>query len=243
MSIPVRLQKYLADQGIASRRQAEVFIEEGRVEVNGETAQLGQKVMPDRDRVTLDGQQIRAKTIPTVVLAMHKPRGVLCSNDDPHHERTVFDLLPPFYSEYRLFCAGRLDKDSEGLLILTNDGALSQRLTHPSNNVIKRYHVTVNKPFDSNDIRTMLNGITYEGERLQAEKVIPETRGGMEGACRLEIHLRHGRKREIRRLLEALGYFVKRLKRFQIGAFKLRGIGPGSVKELGKKDIALLFSE
>ncbi|MCD8483908.1 MAG: pseudouridine synthase [Verrucomicrobia bacterium] len=170
MSISVRLQKHLADQGIASRRQAETLIAEGRVEVNGEPAQLGQKIMPGMDRITLDGQLIRAQKVTSVVLAMHKPKGVLCSNEDPHHERTVFDLLPSIYREHRLFCAGRLDKDSEGLLILTNDGALSQQLTHPSNNVIKKYHVTVHKPFDAKDIRTMLNGITYEGERCRRKR-------------------------------------------------------------------------
>lgn len=236
----VRLQKFLADQGIASRRQAEKLIEEGRVSVNGGVAVLGSKVVPGKDHITLDDAVISARKIASVVLAVHKPKGYLCSNADPHHDRTVFDLVPPPWQEERLFCAGRLDRDSEGLLILTNDGAVAQRLTHPSNRVIKRYAVTLDQPFQDKHVKNLLEGITWEGERLKVEKVIPKKRGGE--ARQLEVHLDHGKKREIRRLFHALGYKVTKLQRFQIGSFTLRTLGPGKSRKLQPAEIEQLFS-
>ncbi len=185
----VRLQKFLADQGIASRRQAEKLIEDGRITVNGETAVLGTKVVPGKDQVALDEATVTAKRIPSVVLAVHKPRGYLSSNADPHHDRTVFDLVPPPWQEERLFCAGRLDKESEGLLILTNDGAVAQRLTHPSHRVIKRYEVALDRPFQDKHVKNLLEGITWEGERLKVEKVVPKKRGGE--VRQLEVHMQH----------------------------------------------------
>lgn len=236
----VRLQKFLADQGIASRRQAEKLIEDGRVTVNGQVAIIGTKIVPGTDRVAVDEGPVAAKRLETVVLAVHKPRGYLCSNADPHHERTVFDLVPPDWREDRLFCAGRLDKESEGLLILTNDGAVAQRLTHPSHRVIKRYEVNLDQPFQDKHTRNLLEGITWEGERLKVEKVIPRRRGGE--VRQLEVHLQHGKKREIRRLFHALGYEVERLHRFQIGALTLRTIGPGKCRRLKPAEIKQLFS-
>lgn len=235
----VRVQKFLADQGVASRRQGEVMIEEGRVTVNGKPAELGMKVDPEKDVVMADGKRISPQRRKSIVLAMHKPRGYLCSNRDPHHEETVFNLLPPPFVKERLFCAGRLDKESEGLLILTNDGALANRLTHPANRVVKRYRVTLDRPFEERHIRNLLEGITWEGERLRVEKVVPD-KSGVE-ITRLELHLEHGKKREIRRLLIALGYGVKRLQRFQIGKLKLRGIAKGRVKALARDEVEELF--
>ena len=174
-----------------------------------------------------------------LVLAVHKPRGLLCSNADPHHEKTVFDLVPASLDAGRLFCAGRLDKESEGLLILTNDGALAQKLTHPSHRVVKRYRVTLDKPFDEKHIKNLLEGITWEGERLKVEKVIPDRHIGP--ITKLELHLNHGKKREIRRLLIALGYGVKRLQRFQIGRLPLRGITKGKCRILNDDEVARLF--
>lgn len=237
----VRLQKVLAERGVASRRQSEEMISEGRVTVNGKEASLGQKVDPLADEIKVDGKRVRPPRgkVEKVVLAMHKPRGVLCSNADPHHEKTIFDLVPPPFNQERLFCAGRLDKESEGLLILTNDGALSQRLTHPSQRVIKRYRVTLDRAFSEKHIRNLLDGITWEGERLKVEKVIPEKTSGP--ITKLELHLNHGKKREIRRLLLALGYGVKRLQRFQIGTLNLRGLSRGRCRVLTSSEVDRLF--
>lgn len=236
----LRLQKFLADQGIASRRQAEKLIEEGRVTVNGHTAELGQKITPGKDRVALDESPIAQTRSKAVVLAIHKPRGYLSSNKDPHHPRTIFDLVPPPWNAERLFCAGRLDKDSEGLLILTNDGAMAQKLTHPSHRVIKRYLVALDRSFEERHTRNLLDGIVWEGERLKVEKVIPKKRGG--DLRHLEVHLQHGKKREIRRLFHALGYEVNRLQRFQIGSLHVRGLGVGKCKPLSPTEIKQLFS-
>lgn len=239
----VRVQKYLADCGFCSRRAAELMMAEGRVAINGELAQLGQKVLPGEDSVTVDGRQIRPpRNQRHVVLMMHKPKGYLCTNHDPHGEKTVFELVPQPWSKERLFCAGRLDKDSEGLLILTNDGELANRITHPSGGVIKRYRVRVHRAFDPEIVPKMLRGITREGERLYAQKVIPATTG-QDAEYRLEIHLSQGRKREIRRLLEAFGYYVKRLERFQMGKLVLKGVGPGSLRPLKPHEIEWLFKE
>lgn len=236
----IRLQKIIADSGFCSRRKAEDLIEEARVTVNGEIAQIGMKVRPE-DKVQIDERTLRLKPPASLTLLMNKPKGVLCTNHDPYAVRTVFSLLPEAFANERLFCAGRLDKDSEGMVILTNDGDLANRITHPSGGVIKRYHVTLNRPLDHGHIEKMLVGVTREGELLHALKIIP-AKIGPEKELRCEVHLQQGRKREIRRLFEAFGYFVKRLKRFQMGQLTLRKVAPGGIRPLAKKDIESLFA-
>ena len=240
---PVRIQKIIADRGLASRREAESWIEECRVTVNGEIATLGDKCLPGSDEIAIDGRPLSRKAPPKVVIAMNKPKGFVCTNDDPHATRTVFDLLPPELRGIRLFCVGRLDKDSEGLLLLTNDGNLQQQLAHPSYNVLKRYQVELNKPLREGDVPKLIRGITWEGDRLSVDKVNPlRTRAG-DSWKSLEVILNHGKKREIRRLFYAFGYDVKRLKRVQMGEFRLKGIPKGHIRSLGKKDIATLFGK
>lgn len=238
---PIRLQKFLSEQGVCSRRDAETRILEGRITINGKLAELGQKVMPGKDHVKVDGKLILIRDEAPLTLVMNKPRGVVCSNDDPHNPDTVFDLLDPKLRSKRLYCAGRLDKDSEGLLILTNDGDLANKLTHPSHNVIKRYRVLLNRPFDQSKIPNMLNGIMDEGELLNAHKIIP-AKYGDDAAKRLEVHLVQGRKREIRRLFDRFGYQVKRLRRIQIGNYVMKGIPKGSARVLKEKEIRLLLA-
>jgi len=238
---PIRLQKYIAEAGVASRRQAEALIAEGRVSVDGAPATIGQKIDPRTQRVVVDGRTVRpSQKQRRLVLAMNKPKGYICSNRDPYNPQTVFDLLPPDLQRERLFCAGRLDKDSQGLVILTNDGDLANRITHPSNGIVKRYRVRVHRAFDPAAIPKMLRGITREGERLYAKKVIPAT-AGPEAEYRLEVHLVQGRKREIRRLLEAFGYFVKKLERVQIGRLELKRLPTGSHRRLSDADVRLMF--
>jgi len=237
---PVRLQKYIADHGLCSRRQAEELIRDGLVILNGKTATIGQKVKPGVDHVTVNGKKIHPRTVDPVVLAMNKPKGVICSNRDPHHSKTIFDLVPTKYAKHRLFSVGRLDKDSEGLILLTNNGELSNHITHPSNGIVKRYHVTLNKPFDTSKIPLLLKGVRKEGEHLYAKKIIMATRGP-DKERRLEVHLEQGRKREIRRLFEAFGFFVKRLQRYQIGQLVLKRLPPGGVHELTREDVDALF--
>jgi len=236
-----RIQKVIANQGLASRREAESWIEEGRVRVNGETVQLGDKCIPGKDQVEVDGAPLPRSLPPRVVFAMNKPSGVLCTNEDPHGGRTVFEFLPDELREMKLFCVGRLDKDSEGLLLLTNDGELRQQLTHPSYQVVKKYVVEIDKPLEEKDVRRLLRGIRWEGEQLSIDKVFPFGSGNRKNWKKLEVTLHHGRKREIRRLFYAFGYEVKRLKRFQIGKYQLKGIPRGKFKQLEKRDIRLFF--
>jgi 23S rRNA pseudouridine2605 synthase len=237
----VRLQKFIAEAGICSRRAAEVLIAQGEVWVNGKRAVVGTKVSPGEDRVTVSGKNVRTQPQPKITLAINKPRGLICSNDDPHNPETVFVLLPREYNRFRFFCAGRLDKDSEGLVILTTDGDLAHRLMHPSNEVIKRYHVTLKDPFPSSRLPRLVNGLTFDGERLKVERAAiinprPDGTGN-----NLDIHMHHGKKREIRLLFSALGYIVQRLRRYQIGAVRLKGIPLRGAKQLASKEIEQLF--
>ncbi|MEO5960943.1 MAG: pseudouridine synthase, partial [Opitutaceae bacterium] len=203
---PIRLQKYLADAGVCSRRAAEVLIAQGEVWVNGAAATLGQKISPGLDKVTVSGKSVRATAQPRITVVVHKPRGLVCSNDDPHHAATVFDLLPREFSKFRFFCAGRLDLDSEGLVVLTTDGDLANRLMHPSNVVVKRYHVTLTRPFPSTRLPQLIRGVTIEGERLKVERAALINAGADQAATDLDVHMHHGKKREIRQLFITLGF-------------------------------------
>ena len=236
-----RIQKLIAKSGYCSRREAERLISDGCVRVNGKVSELGEKACPSAD-IFVNNKPIRVKKERVITLVMNKPKGYLCTNSDPFADRTVFDLLPADLQRHRMFCAGRLDKDSEGLLVITNNGELAHRVSHPSTCITKRYRVVLNRDFDKSDIQKLLKGIDYEGDFLKAEKVIPVPTLGEGSARRLEVHLHHGKKREIRRLFEANRYYVKKLVRVQIGGIILKNIPKGGIKILGKKEIDLLFT-
>ncbi|MEM9158824.1 MAG: pseudouridine synthase [Verrucomicrobiota bacterium] len=237
----LRIQKFLADQGICSRRVAEEFIREGSVTINGELAEIGQKIDPSADIVAFEGQRVRPKTPPKVTIAVNKPKGFVCSNDDPNNPRTVFDLLPKEYAKTRLFCAGRLDKDSEGLLILTNDGDLANQLMHPSNHIVKRYKVSLKQAFPKSKLSKLLKGVIYEEERLKVEQAAFLGNPSKDASTEIDVAMHHGKKREIRRLFMALGYDVKTLKRYQIGQYSIKGMPRGAGIELDQRDIKKLF--
>lgn len=238
---PERIQKLIAKSGLCSRREAEQKIQDGLVRVNGKIAQLGDKAIAS-DPIFVNNKPILRKEERPITLIMNKPKGVHCTNSDPHAERTVFDLLPPEFQRNRLFCAGRLDKDSEGLLVLTNDGDLAHRLTHPSTEIVKRYRVVLHRDFKKEDIPKLLAGTKYEGDFLKAEKVIPAPLEGEGHKRRLEVHLHHGKKREVRRLFEANRYYIKKLVRVQIGGIILKNLPRSGIRILGKKDIERLFT-
>src|SRR5688572_31212381 len=161
----IRLQKFIADAGVCSRRAAEGLIARGEVWVNGTAATLGQKITPGVDKVTVSGKTVRISAQPRITVAVHKPRGLVCSNDDPHHAATVFELLPREFSKFRFFCAGRLDLESEGLVILTTDGDLANRLMHPSNTIVKRYHVVLKHAFPSTRLPQLVRGVIIEDRK------------------------------------------------------------------------------
>lgn len=210
--------------------------------VNGQVATLGQKVHPDDDKIVVRGKPVRTRPQPRITLAVNKPRGLVCSNDDPNNPDTVFDLLPRELARFRFFCAGRLDKDSEGLVILTTDGDLANRLMHPRNIVIKRYHVKLEEPFPARRLPTLKKGVVIEGERHRVEyaALVNPSREG--ASTDLDVWMHHGKKREIRQLCLALGFEVRRLRRYQIGAFPLRGIPLRAGKKLSPREIESLFA-
>ena len=239
----IRLQKYLSQAEVCSRRAAETLIENGEITVNGKVAELGQTVVPGEDDVRLNGKKITLESRSRIVLMMNKPRGYVCSNLDPHNAQTVFRLIPPEYASNKLFCVGRLDKDSEGLLLITNDGELANNIIHPSSNILKRYEVTLNRDFDPALTPRLLKGVKIKNEKdedefLQFANIIrfPDSR-------KLEIHLKQGRKREIRRLFEVFGFFVKTLVRFQIGGLILKKMPPGDCRKLSQKEIDSIFAK
>lgn len=237
----VRLQKVLAERGVASRREADKLISDGFVKVNGRIAEPGTRVVPGKDMIVVRGKGLPPITAQdAITLMLHKPKGLICSHGDPFHSETIYDLLPKRLQKRRLICAGRLDKNSEGLVLLTSDGDLANRIMHPSHDVVKRYRVQLNRPFPADQIPLLLEGKVVEGEHLKAERVIP-AKQGKNPETRLEVHLVHGKKREIRKLFEAFGYYVKKLKRFQIGRLVLRNLPPGNYRPLAEKEIALLF--
>ena len=234
-----RLQKFLAQAGVASRRKAERIIEEGRVTVNGQVAQTGQKVNGEVDHIFVDGRRIRKSGTPKVVLVLNKPIGFTCTHADPYAKRTIYELLPKnFQADSTLHCAGRLDRDSQGLIVITNDGDLTYSLTHPSQKVLKHYRVVVNKEFPFSLVSDMIKGVRDEGELLRAEAVLPNPGRSRE----LEVTLNHGKKREIRRLLKQLGFDVLQLERFKIGKYGIQGLRSGSVKRLTEAEKKLLLS-
>lgn len=238
----IRLQKILAERGLCSRREADQWIQDGRVKVNGVVAEPGARADPVADRIVVNGKGLApAAPAENLTLILNKPKGLICSHRDPFHQDTIYNLLPRRLQRKRLICAGRLDKNSEGMVILTSDGDLSHRIMHPSNGVVKRYRVTLSRPLPPEIVPKLLKGKMVEGEWLKAEKVIPMRRGP-EPSTQLEVHLLHGKKREIRRLFEAFGFFVKRLKRFQMGRLVLRGMPPGAFRPLSPSEIESLFS-
>src|ERR1051326_2024666 len=232
----VRLQKYVAEAGVASRRAGEQLMREGRVCVNGETGQeLGRKIDPVHDQVTVDGKGIRAKR--KIYLALNKPKGLVCSRHDDQGRATIFDLLPKEWGH--LHSVGRLDYNSEGLIFLTNDGALSQRVTHPRHGVHKKYVVTVEGRVDGEMLGRVQKGIWSEGERLKAEKARVISGSGSQSV--VELELAEGKYREVRRMFETLGRSVKKLERTQIGKIKLGELKPGKWRTLTEPEIKTLL--
>ena len=235
-----KLQKFLSDSGVCSRRAGEKLIKEGQVTVNGKTAQLGTRVNPERDVVKVGPKRIQSKFIKPIVYLVNKPKGFTCSNDDPHADRLIFELLEARHRNIRLFCAGRLDVDSEGLVILTNDGKLTHKLTHPSQQVRKKYQVEINEPLDKDAFRALLDGFEDEGEFLQLDEIRSKS-GNPIGSQKLEITMGHGKKREIRRCLNRFRYKVKKLRRVAIGGVRLGKLPLGTYRELKVSEIELLF--
>lgn len=232
---PQRLQKVLAHAGIASRRAVEEMIESGRIRVNGERARLGQRVDPDKDVVELDGSQVPLRADLRYFL-LNKPVGVVTTAQDPEGRPTVLDVID---REERVWPVGRLDIESEGALLLTNDGELTHRLTHPSFEVPKTYVVEVRGAVGQRVIRSLLAGVELDDgpARVVKAHILEQARGD----TLIEIVLTEGRNRVIRRMLEALGFGVVALVRIAIGPLKLGRLKSGSYRTLGPAEVGELY--
>lgn len=233
MTDPMRIQRALARAGILSRRKAEELVANGRVTVNGQPAQVGQTVDPDRDVIKVDGERI-ASPSPMEWFVLHKPAGVITSRHDPEGRKTVFDLVP---ARPGLTYVGRLDFLTEGVLLLTTDGAAAHRLTHPSREVERTYVASVLGEGDM-AAEEMRHGVELEDGVVRPRKVQADKVG--RGRWDLTITIAEGRNREVRRLCEAVGLEVDRLVRIKFGPVELGDLAPGKVRSLTKPERAAL---
>lgn len=231
----MRLQKFLANAGVASRRKAEALISEGRVKVNGRViTELGTRIDDARDVVMVDGRKITAGE--PVWIALHKPRGYVSTRHDPQGRPTVYDLLPA--SLHGLFYVGRLDMDSEGLVLFTNDGDTANRMLHPRYEVRRVYDVLVRGELKPDRVKQLLEGVELDDGVAVAEQV--RVVGVMRNQTRLRLTLREGRKREVRRMLWAVGHKVLRLKRTSYGPIRLGRLPAGKWRKLTPAELRLL---
>ncbi|GAA3861461.1 pseudouridine synthase [Tessaracoccus defluvii] len=233
----VRLQKVLAAAGVASRRASEIMIDEGRVEVNGKiVTEQGRRVNPDRDQIRVDGSRIPPPRR-HMYLVLNKPRGVISTMDDPEGRTTLADYLPR--TKERLFHVGRLDTETEGLIILTNDGEFAHRLAHPSYEVRKSYHVQVAGVMDNRTLKRLEKGVTLDDGPVKPDKVKLISRG--QDRTLLQVSLHEGRNRIVRRMMDAVGHPVDRLARTAIGPVRLGNLPVGETRELSRDELGALL--
>jgi 23S rRNA pseudouridine2605 synthase len=234
MAEPVRLQKFLANAGVASRRKAEELILAGRVTINDvRITELGTRVDPDRDRVAVDHKRIESS--PITWIALHKPAGYLTSRGDPHGRPTIYDLLPP--ESRGLFYVGRLDYDTEGLVLLTNDGDTAHRLQHPRFQVARVYEATIEGRLTDQEAQRLKSGVTLEDGPAHVLEIEIRSRGD---SSKVRVTLAEGRKREVRRLFDAVGHSVIRLKRLRYGPISLGDLEPGTWRRCTAAEITEL---
>ncbi len=226
----IRLNKWLADKGVCSRRKADALIADGKVSVNGKPAELGMRIDPESDSVRVNGKEIgseKGRGRKPVYLALYKPRGYVCTARRFRGEKNIFSLVRPHFSG-RLFSVGRLDKESEGLLLLTNDGSWTHRMSHPRFESEKEYEVWVHADFCNRDeiCTRALRGVQDGEDTLRVSQI------ELVGNRKARIVLREGKKRHIRRLFSALGYRVVRLRRVRVGNIRLGDLRPGEWKNV-----------
>ncbi len=232
----VRLQKAMADAGLTSRRKAEEMIVKGLVKVNGHVAVIGEKVDPGKDKIVVSGKKLTIK-VQLHYIMLHKPRGYITTMHDEQGRRSVAELIDDI--DARLYPVGRLDRESEGLLLMTNDGAFSNALTHPAHHVPKTYRVTV-RPAVTEEMLTQITvGMVIDGQK-SAPADVRILQGG-EGRVVLQITLYEGRNRQIRKMCEKLGLEVARLKRVSLGTLRLGMLPVGKWRRLEKEEVQKLL--
>ena len=231
----MRINKFLAEQGIASRRHADEMIAQGRVKINGQTATLGMSV-EETDEVLVDDISVSAAEKKEEYYIMNKPKGVICTVSDDRGRKTVMDYLPE--TAGRVFPVGRLDYETEGLLILTNDGDTAYRLTHPTSEVPKTYLARIEGTMTEKDLNRIRSGVELDGVMTKKCKAhIVETN---KAYTKVHITITEGRNRQVRRMFEAIGRTVAFLKRVSIGKLKLSGLDRGEVRKLTESEILYL---
>ncbi len=231
----MRINKFLADKGIASRRHADEMITAGRIKINGKIATLGANI-EDGDVVLVDDMPVSSAEKTEKYYIMNKPKGVVCTVSDDRGRKTVMDFLPDGVG--RLFPVGRLDYDTEGLLILTNDGDLAFRLTHPTSEIPKTYMARIEGTMTEKDLNRIRSGIELDGVMTKKCKAhIVETN---KAYTKVHITITEGKNRQVRRMFEAIGRNVEFLKRISIGQLKLTGLDRGKVRELTEMEVAYL---
>ena len=232
----MRINKFLAESGVCSRRNADKMIKEGLVKVNGKICVIGQEIDEFSDSVTVNGKKINIPNSYDYYI-MNKPKGYVCTVKDDRNRKTVMDLLPE--NVKRVFPVGRLDYDSEGLLLFTNDGELTFKLTHPKNEIPKTYLVKTEKPISEKDINLLRQGVIVDGVKTKkcSVKFIESTKNG----SKLHITITEGRNRQIRKMIEAVGNSVDFLKRIKIGDLTLSGLNRGEVRKLTASEIEYLL--
>ena len=232
----VRLQKYLAECGVASRRKSEELIDQGKVKVNGNIASIGDKINPKRDTVTVSGKKIVKQKSHTYIM-LHKPRGFITTMSDEMDRKCVAQLVKDVPG--RVYPVGRLDRDSEGMLLFTNDGEFANAMTHPARHVPKTYRVTVRPSVSEEQITKLTTGVIIEDRMTAPAEVRVVTKE--EGRVVLEIILYEGRNRQIRKMCEEVGLEVARLKRTAIGSIKLGMLKQGDYRELTEDEVRKLM--
>lgn len=233
-----RIQKILAQMGVASRRKAEELIVEGRVTVNGEPATLGMKADPGRDHIKLNGKLL-VRTEPKVYFTFNKPKGVVTSLSDPEGRPTVKDFLKGI--RYRVFPVGRLDYDSEGLLLITNDGDFAHLMLHPSRKVPKTYLVKVKGIIEDEAIKKLRRGVRLE-DGMTAPARVRKIRES-ENNSWVEMTIHEGRKRQVRRMVEKVGHDAIKLKRISINGLRLGDLKPGEYRALTQDELETVRDE
>lgn len=230
----MRLQQYLAACGVASRRACEVLIKEGRIAVNGKTAEIGASVDPSKDVITVDGKSLRADE--KVYILLNKPRGVITTAKDTHARKTVLECLAGV--KHRVFPVGRLDYDVEGALLLTNDGALAHRLTHPRYKIEKVYLAWVEGQMTPDSAIRLEKGVQLDDGPTAPAKVVILSVGAK--LTLIQLTLTEGRKREVKRMCAKVGHPVRELQRIAIGCVKVKGLKPGDWRYLTDREVNAL---
>lgn len=231
----MRINKYLADCGLGSRRKCEQLITDGRVKLNGRVLKnLATEIDPDRDSVAVDGKPVSI-TGRRVYLMLNKPKGYVCTTADEKGRKTVLELLKGKYDGYRLFPIGRLDYDTEGLLLITNDGDTANRIMHPRNEVPKTYIAKIEGEISESDLDVLRGGVILDGVKTKKCKI--KLLDFSENVSRLEVVITEGRNRQVRRMFESINRQVIFLKRTAVGELKLGGLYRGEFRELNEKEM------